>query len=949
MAAGAVGAALLVGCGGGGGGPKGVVVGPGGIGNKNYTGTISLPSGVNPANVKVLSGLQYTGIKASGFSGSAPSDAPTILTAIDTTQSKVVSFGIFDPTLNTTVINTTSTAAALMFVALGGFTMTRDGMKPLLDAINASPQLPVFAGVVASRLKADPYAISDGDTQLADALATAVNGFPATFTDAVPGHTVSPADQNLALIQPTDPQDGATFVQLDSGTGFQVQNTKRRSGFVYTYLTAHFDSAGNRTDVSPPQQVGQILEVPSTQSLLSFGHGWSPVTSTAVTLDIDGSDAKTEYTLVFLCMCVVPGEPAFFSDPMWANEVADWRSTMGTLFENTVLSVVADVVLGAIGYAGLTYSSAELAESATQIQARATNVYGLLYDAFNAGKSATAYGIYLGAKNMLQLALRHPTDLLLMEATAPLLAKVNAQAAKVLAEGALSVGQMVAIDAAIAAFLVVGALALAADVGAIIKDTATGNKGDLWTEVIFKQNLKLTPQTYQVSPGGSVPFSVITTATLVYDWIQDSPFATLSAASGAVGNTLSKVPDKNVTLITTGSDSNPIHVTVIGYDNSSGTPKEVGQAGAVVTFLLPAILSPLNPVLTPSQTKEFFLTVTGNLPTGAKYIWSVTGSGTVDGNSTTTTSVPQVQFAAAGSVGTDLLNVQVQDSSGNLLAQTGTTITVGAQVSLSPNNTPSLKSGSKTTFTASVAGGTPTDAQYQWTLETGGVPSSIGDSLQFTTTSNSVTYWAGYNTSPDNLTVTLLDSKGNAISSASTNIDILEYGGWTMTANDGSACCGGTAPGTYTEPLTLTGYYYSDGVNIQGFDVSGSGLAAGSGELRIQLGPGNPLPPGGSYTMPPSILDGMADGNFRYISDTSDNNGTCSVSQVAQLPGGWWLGKFTITEASTSTSSTRAYTASGYANVPAYPTESDLRAGKVKRINNSLSMPNLSKLFPTGR
>ncbi|HWD39867.1 MAG TPA: hypothetical protein VG944_13550, partial [Fimbriimonas sp.] len=812
MAGGSLGALLLAGCGGGGGGSHGGSV----AGSKKYTGSIKLPVPVNPAKVQILSGPNTSPVKGTSFSASAPGDAPTVITAFDTSANKAVLFGIYDPATETATVDETSSAAALLFIALGAFTMTRDGIKPMLDKIKSSSQLASLATTIQSRLAADPYAIANGDPQIISALSAAANGFDPMLSSRSVRPATTGTPTALALIQPTDEVDGATFVQLDSGTGFKVQNTKRRTSFVYTYLTAHYDSDGKRTDVDPPQKVGETLEVPSTESLLHLGQGWSPVTSQPVSLTIDGSDTKTEYTHVYLTTAFLASEPAFFKDPKWAGEVVDWRASMGTLFETTVLAVVSDVVFGAIGYAGLTWASSELAAVAQRVQASLPTLYDLLYDAYKAGQSDTKYLIYAGAKKLLQNALKSPTDEEMLATVAPLLQKVAPGVAQVLAQGKMTFATLAAVDAAIAAFLVVGALAVAADIGAIFKDTGTGNKGDLWTELIFKETLKLTPQEVKVGPGETVPFEVITSDVLVYDWIQDSPFATLSGST-STGNSLSKVPDKKVNLISTGSDTKAIHLTVVAYDTSSGTPKEVGRAGAKVEFLIPATISPLNPILTPSATQVFNVTVSGTVPQGSKYFWTVTGNGDVDGNPTSTTTTPTATYKASTKAGIDRLVVEVKDSAGTLLARTGTQITVGAQVKLTPNATPSLKAGSKTTFKATVAGGTPTGAQFHWVLTSSGqIHSSIGDSNDFTSNSNQVTYWAGYSTAVDHISVTLLDDKGKEISSDGTDIDILEYGGWELTADDGTACCGGIAPGDYTEPLTLGASYYSDGVNFIG-------------------------------------------------------------------------------------------------------------------------------------
>src|SRR5262249_55117525 len=118
------------------------------------------------------------------------------------------------------------------------------------------------------------------------------------------------------------------------------------------------------------------------------------------------------------------------------------------------------------------------------------------------------------------------------------------------------------------------------DIGATINETATAPFGDIWTALILKQTLHLSPLNPSVSPGDRVTFIVSkpndTADIFEYDWIQTSPYATLSASDGAGSKITTK--QLSVDLVTTGSDSAPITVTVTGYDITTGQRVEIGKA-----------------------------------------------------------------------------------------------------------------------------------------------------------------------------------------------------------------------------------------------------------------------------------------------------------------------------------------------------------------------------------
>jgi hypothetical protein len=565
----------LIGCGGSG---TGFGTAPQG-GSSSFTGQVAAQPGVNQADLIVHAGLTTTKLTNGSFTASAPQDAPSLV-AVSNPKTKTMLFmGMYDPSIpGTLALNSSSTAITYLFFALGGSTMPRNGQKALLDAIKAHAATKTFITVATARIAANA---PPSDPQLVAALSTAAHA----IAPSVKNPTASRPQfiPTLLLIEPSTEVNGVTFVQQSTGAGagFEVQNAKRRGGYVYTYLTGHVNAAGVTTPVNPPTQVGSPLEIISTASLLKLGSGWKPTTSFTVPLNLQGSDSKSLYQMVFLAPIYGAPTPAFFGDAMWSTEVATWDKALASLSKNTFVGYIANILFSAIGFGGLTWVQGELAAAVANLTA-IPSVAALLTQA--AGED-----VLLGdlANVTLKEFLAGDISKALLQDVGVLLRTASAEAAAILEAGAVSAAVLSAIEVAVVTFVVVGAIALAADLGAVALDTSIGDRGDLFSATVVKQSLILSPQNPAVRPGARVEFSVKPPTGLQgkidYHWTQTSSFATLSAADGTVGNSITS-PSTSVALVTTGSDSNPVTVTVTGFVTVNGVRTQFGVAQTVVKF-----------------------------------------------------------------------------------------------------------------------------------------------------------------------------------------------------------------------------------------------------------------------------------------------------------------------------------------------------------------------------
>ena len=283
---------LLSGCG-------GLFSSSGGGATANLSGTISLPPGILESDVSVVSLSASRAISAGKFQALASASSPSIAIVLHKPTGKLIAYGMLDSSDLIHTINATSTAQALLFFALGGNSMPTDGRRPLLAAIKASSATTDLAAFIEAQLATDAFAIETANPTLVSALETAANAISSSYGSplAKPKHQV--ASDRFApmavplrmLIEPNGEVDGATVVQATDKFGYQVQNSRRRIAQMRTYLVAHVDAQGVRTDV-PPALIGSPIDIPSTRSLFNLSSGWHPVMTQTVPLTLQGNDLK---------------------------------------------------------------------------------------------------------------------------------------------------------------------------------------------------------------------------------------------------------------------------------------------------------------------------------------------------------------------------------------------------------------------------------------------------------------------------------------------------------------------------------------------------------------------------------------------------------------------------------------------------------------------------------
>ena len=542
------------------------------------SGNLVVPSGLTETDLLVVGSGNVGPVASGAFRTAINTGSPSWVLALHAPSGKVIGMGMVDKSDHNPKIDATSAAEALLFMSLDGSALPADGRKALLDLIRSAPATTTLAGVIQGLLATDPFALETASVTLQSAIAAAAASISASMGHA--HHNSQSSDtQNLAtlmLIEPSNEVDGLTVVQSETGLAYQVQNARRRNGMMYTYLVAHVDDNGNRTDITP-QQIGDVLEIPATNSLLNLSSGWHPKTTSPVPVKLQGQDRKSIYELVAFNVVFGANDPAVYGLEKYAGVVDQWKQSVRDLHAGMLLSYVTGIMFDAIGIGGLTFGIAELTATITKLTAVSSNLTSLLVGAQD------GFALIPLTKAVIDKFLTgsflSPAG---VEAFQPLLAKAEGQVARDLAVGQASSSVYVVMRAALRIFLAVGAIGLAADLVAVGKDTSTGERGDLFTLTLFEPKVGISPANGTYNPGVDKSIEAqapgVPQSHLSYHWkLTGSNLANLSDGT-TVGNDFTST-SKTVNLATTPSTQGNLTVTVTITDTTTSTI--LGTATAV--------------------------------------------------------------------------------------------------------------------------------------------------------------------------------------------------------------------------------------------------------------------------------------------------------------------------------------------------------------------------------
>lgn len=567
---------LLSGCGGSSGGMGG---GSGG-GLRSLSGSITLPAGVAAKDVIISSTKGLTPLTEAAYEAVVSAAAPSLVMALDSVTKKVLAMAMVNPDDAKADMNSNTTAAALIYLGLGGSAFIGNDRKTLLKKVVDSSETSALAAAIRTAQGSDKFALSNGNADLKAKVQSAIRAVNTGFSRAAVESSSEIRTNGLSpmmIIEPAAAVDGFTVVQTSPGLGFQVQNERRRSATAFTYIVGHVAPDGKETSENPPKRVGAPLYVPATKNILSLPYGWSQVVSSPMSLSLSGSDKTTKFETVIISTAFKGNVPAFYSDPRFASHVQSWKDEAARLRQTGIIQGMANLVLEVLGLGGALFEYSTLSALIPQVLAKTT--------AIRAGLLAAAEG-NIFYEFVLQELLKDFTaealfalELPIIE---PLIAQVSAVRAAELFAGQSSAASIAVVRAGMVVLIALGVIEVA-DIIAVARDTRSGPEANLWQLTAFQPTVQMNPPSGTYQPGSSLQISVtapgIGTQGIAYKWtLTGSSLANISDGT-QVGASFTSTKSV-VTLATTPSTVGTLSLTAVITKNGV----EVGSATAKFTL-----------------------------------------------------------------------------------------------------------------------------------------------------------------------------------------------------------------------------------------------------------------------------------------------------------------------------------------------------------------------------
>jgi hypothetical protein len=230
-----------------------------GVPTQDKAGTVVLPDGfpLPTAGLKVCGKMGTVSVGDAGSFTLPLSGSDAGLVVLTDAAGTPLMLGYMGGAAGNT-ISAATTAVALLFQGLAGYTQPPSAWSQMRELIAATPQAQTLANAIAARLAVDPEALSKNDQAISDALVAAVDAIVAqrqttsqNSSAAVVGSvkvTVSrsplSADITHIKVDGANPRSGVYVEPAASGNGIIARNDYRRHALILVYRTGWEDTAG---------------------------------------------------------------------------------------------------------------------------------------------------------------------------------------------------------------------------------------------------------------------------------------------------------------------------------------------------------------------------------------------------------------------------------------------------------------------------------------------------------------------------------------------------------------------------------------------------------------------------------------------------------------------------------------------------------------------------------
>lgn len=528
-------------------------------------GKVLLPPGspLDPTTLRVMSAVGATGLGADGgFALGVGTDGLNLVALVgpDDTPTLLGFLGTRDEEGE---LSARSTAAAFLYMALGGQFQEAWLQELMFAALTSEPEVDTLAEDLSVVLADDPGALAAGSDAFVDAVMAARDriAMRSAAVSAAGGRSAAAplavswlraqADKNYVVIMDPHEEAGLEALLADSGTGIYAKNSKRRPARFLLYQTGVKVGEGPAVEIGPTT-VDPTLAVPPSNSL-EFAASLravvsgdvvnaplAPSYSEPVDLPLVPGTTRTYYTVVGLAPSLNPELPSVFTDPRFFGYREEWDRVLLELdfeafWSNVLLPVIVNVGLGMaiskVDYEAVRATALKVMGLSLPILApigveypmsgdRARALTAMLEEAAR-GKDAEVYwSLVEHARNALDAAAQPP------------------------APGFDPRSFAKALSSAGGILRVVTAVLESADLLAVVADMADNPEGASWEVVRTEVSAKLAPQEGQVSRAEpSVDLNVIVDAPLdggsyVYRWSTSGDYGYLYDYLGQEGKSI---------------------------------------------------------------------------------------------------------------------------------------------------------------------------------------------------------------------------------------------------------------------------------------------------------------------------------------------------------------------------------------------------------------------------
>lgn len=531
---------VLAGCGGSGSTP----VSPGGT----AVGSVTVPNTAGRA-LAVSTALGAKAVDGGSFDLPVGDSALNLVSVLDSESSRVVLFGMAEPSVRPVKIDPSNCAVSLVFLGLGASDLNGTQRDALWASIKLHTTTAALATAIETAMQADLFALENGNdsikSALAAALAAQVGSLPVrTDAPALGSRESTTASLSLSSRQNNGPHKGE--VGSRQAQGFVIDNFwSRLEGSCFVYKTGYTAKDGTQHTTNP-EKFGS--EYPFS----------AETTTSPIALTLDPAFSAENYEMVVLQPVFGQSAPAVFGQSSYAGETATWRASLAKMYRRGLMKVAASQMLDAIGAPQVDMTANALDQSAN------------LFAAINGNTSAILNAAQEGPElsNLVAQCASIPANseadaFSTLAALAPLLQAQAPELAQKFATKSLSSMQIQAFRGTMKIVAALGSWEYSATTGRYAKEYSTGSAANVSGGKFGSTTFEVTPPSGSFNAGENVKIEVTVDeeafpGTITYEYsFNPGPGsitnAVLNDGQGKVGNPIKT--SSPICYLVTGSDS----------------------------------------------------------------------------------------------------------------------------------------------------------------------------------------------------------------------------------------------------------------------------------------------------------------------------------------------------------------------------------------------------------